>query len=332
MSTTAQRLLALLADGTLHSGAQLARELGVTRAAVWKMVGDLRELGVEVESVSRRGYRLARPVELLDASRMREEASLLGRSLPDALELHFLIDSTNDYLYAETPPRHGTPRAVFAEIQRSGRGRRGRRWIAPFGSGLTFSIAWTYAETPAELSALGLAMGVAVAAVLRGLGASGVSLKWPNDLLIGGAKLGGVLTQLKQEAGGSATVVVGLGLNLALPEGARRAIDLPGALPATDLASGIAGELRSRNAIAARLLLGMVDALGEFGSRGFAGFAADWGRLDALRNAPVQVLQGDTRLAGTARGADRDGALLIESDGRLLRVFSGDVSVRSGRP
>ena len=332
MSTTAQRLLALLVDGTLHSGAQLARELGVTRAAVWKMVGDLRELGVEVGSVSRRGYRLARPVELLDASRMREEASLLGRSLPDALELHFLIDSTNDYLYAETPPPHGTPRAVFAEIQRFGRGRRGRRWIAPFGSGLTFSIAWTFAETPAELSALGLAMGVAVAAVLGGLGATGVLLKWPNDVLIGGAKLGGVLTQLRQEAGGPATIVVGLGLNLALPDAARRAIDLPGALPATDLASGIAGDLPSRNAIAARLLLGMADALGEFGSRGFAGFAADWGRLDALRDAPVQVLQGDTRLAGTARGADRDGALLLESDGRLLRVFSGDVSIRSGRP
>ena len=225
MSPTAPRLLVLLCDGRLHSGAQLAAALGVSRAAVWKLVGELRKAGVAIESLSRRGYRLPAPVELLDAARMRAEARTHEHRLPDALAVHFLTDSTNEHLHAAPPPPPGVARVAFAELQSAGRGRRGRSWIAPFGSGLTFSIAWTFAETPADLPALGLALGVAIAKVLRGLGAQSLTLKWPNDLLHDGRKLGGLLTQLRQEAGGAATVVAGLGLNLVLPADARLAID-----------------------------------------------------------------------------------------------------------
>ncbi len=336
MSPTAPRLLKLLCDGKLHSGAQLAAALGVSRAAVWKLVGELRAAGVAIESISRRGYRLPDAVELLDAERMRAQACRLGRRLPDALEIHFQIDSTNDYLYAAPPPPPGTAHAAFAELQTAGRGRRGRRWIAPFGSGLTFSVAWTFAETPADLPALGLALGVAVAKTLQQLGARGAALKWPNDLLADGRKLGGLLTQLRQETGGPATVVAGLGLNLSLPAQARAALapaqdgaaDQPAALPATDLAAVIAAGLPSRNLVAARLVLALEDALAEFATQGFAVFIADWLGFDALRDAPVRVHQGGTVLEGIARGADRDGALLVERAGRTLRVFSGDVSVR----
>jgi BirA family biotin operon repressor/biotin-[acetyl-CoA-carboxylase] ligase len=102
----------------------------------------------------------------------------------------------------------------------------------------------------------------------------------------------------------------------------------PTALPATDLASALPAGLPSRNLIAARLVLALADALAEFATRGFAAFLADWSALDALRDAPVRVHQGGTALEGIARGADRDGALLVESAGQVLRVFSGDVSVR----
>jgi BirA family biotin operon repressor/biotin-[acetyl-CoA-carboxylase] ligase len=332
MSPTAPRLLGLLCDGSLHSGAQLAAALGVSRAAVWKLVGELREAGVAIDSLSRRGYRLSAPVELLDAGRMRAHARAQGRRLPDELEVHFLIDST-------PPPAPGAAGVAFAELQSAGRGRRGRRWIAPFGSGLTFSISWTFAETPADLPALGLALGVAIAKVLCGLGAQRLSLKWPNDLLHDGRKLGGLLTQLRQEAGGAATVVAGLGLNLALPDAAHKAIDRAidqavdtsdhPALAVADLAEAIPRGFPSRNLIASRLVLGIEDALREFATVGFTGFAQDWAALDALRGAPVRVHQGSERFEGTARGTDRDGALLVESGGRMLRVFSGDVSVRS---
>ncbi len=340
MSPTAPRLLALLCDGRLHSGAQLAAALGVSRAAVWKLVGTLRRSGVAIESLSRRGYRLPAPVELLDAARMRAEARTHEHRLPDALAVHFLTDSTNEHLHAAPPPPPGVARVAFAELQSAGRGRRGRRWVAPFGSGLTFSIAWTFAETPADLPALGLALGVAIAKVLRGLGAENLALKWPNDLLHDGRKLGGLLTQLRQEAGGAATVVAGLGLNLVLPADARLAIDQSAqtsidhqaSLPVTDLASAIPGDLPSRNIIAARLVLGLEEALREFATGGYAGFAGDWAALDALRDTPVRVHQGSDRIEGTARGTDRDGALLVESAGRVLRVFSGDVSVRRAAP
>ena len=334
MSPTAPRLLGLLCDGSLHSGAQLAAALGVSRAAVWKLVGELRAAGVAIDSLSRRGYRLSAPVELLDAARMRAHACEQGRRLPDELEVHFLIDSTNDHLYAAPPPTPGAARVAFAELQSAGRGRRGRRWIAPFGSGLTFSISWTFAETPADLPALGLALGVAIAKVLSGLGAQRLSLKWPNDLLHDGRKLGGLLTQLRQESGGAATVVAGLGLNLALPDAARNAIEAVNtpdhpALAVADLAGATPQGLPSRNLIASRLVLGFEDALREFATVGFTGFAQEWAALDALRGAPVRVHQGSERFEGTARGTDRDGALLVESAGRVLRVFSGDVSVRS---
>jgi len=109
MSPTAPRLLGLLCDGSLHSGAQLAAALGVSRAAVWKLVGELRAAGVAIDSLSRRGYRLSAPVELLDAARMRAHACEQGRRLPDELEVHFLIDSTNDHLYAAPPPALEAP-------------------------------------------------------------------------------------------------------------------------------------------------------------------------------------------------------------------------------
>jgi BirA family biotin operon repressor/biotin-[acetyl-CoA-carboxylase] ligase len=335
MSPTAPRLLALLCNGQLHSGAQLAAALGISRAAVWKLVGELRAVGVPIESLSRRGYRLATPVEPLDAGRMRAAALELGRRLPEALEVHFLIDSTNEYLQASPPPPPAVARVALAELQTAGRGRRGRRWISPFGSGLTFSVAWTFAETPADLPALGLALGVAIARVLHGLGAQRIALKWPNDLLHDGGKLGGLLTQLRQESGGAATVVAGLGLNLALPSDAGATIGLAvessdqPALPVTDLASAMPRGLPSRNLVAARLVLGLEDALREFSTSGYGGFADDWAALDALRDATVRVQQAGERVEGTARGTDRDGALLVESAGRVLRVFSGDVSVRS---
>ena len=182
--------------------------LGTSRAAVWKLVAELRRLGVDVVSEERRGYRLRRACELLEARRIRAAAAGTGDALPGELEVLFSIDSTNDYLYTAQAIRAGHPRIVFAEIQLAGRGRRGRTWLAPFGSGLTFSIGWTYPELPADLSALSLAMGVQVADALREAGAAETMLKWPNDIVWRHRKLGGLLIQLKLEAGGAASIII----------------------------------------------------------------------------------------------------------------------------
>jgi BirA family transcriptional regulator, biotin operon repressor / biotin---[acetyl-CoA-carboxylase] ligase len=329
MSETGERLVRLLSDGALHSGARLAEELGVTRAAVWKAIGELRERGIAVASHDRRGYQLERPVELLDAASLRAAAEAASLAWPGSCEVVFEIGSTNDYLNDAGAPAPGAPRVVFAELQTAGRGRRGRTWLAPFGSGLTFSIGWTFADMPADLSALSLAMGVCVVRSLRELGAGGVALKWPNDIVHEHRKLGGLLLQMRSEAGGPACVVVGLGLNIWMPESARAALDVPAATPVTDLARASGGRSPGRTAVAARVAARMLEGLDRFARDGFAPFAGDWAEFDSLRDAPVTVLRHDGRLEGIARGADREGALLVEvAGGTLERLHAGDVSLR----
>ena len=327
-------LLSLLADGQLHAGPALAARLGVSRAAVWKLVAELRRLGVGIASVERRGYRLDHPCELLEAARIRAAAAESGGGLPDELEVVFSIDSTNEYLYTSAAPRPGRPRCVFAEIQRAGRGRRGRSWVAPFGSGLTFSVAWTYAELPADLSALSLAIGVEVAEALRALGARETMLKWPNDIVWRQRKLGGLLIQLRLEAGGAASVVVGLGLNIALAQDARAGLAASGAAPIADLNEALGGRVAGRNVVAGRVAAAISTGLETFGHHGFAPFAGRWRELDSLAGAEVRVSQVDGQVEGRALGADRDGALRVEVDGRVERFLAGDVSVRpaAGQP
>jgi BirA family biotin operon repressor/biotin-[acetyl-CoA-carboxylase] ligase len=324
-------LLGLLADGRLHPGPALATHLGVSRTAVWKLVADLRELGVGVESLPRRGYRLREPCELLDARRIADAAAAAatGRALPAEPEVVFAIDSTNESLNAAPACPAGRPRILFAEIQRAGRGRRGRSWLAPFGAGLTFSVAWTFEETPADLSALSLALGVQAVECLRSLGAHEAMLKWPNDLVWRHRKLAGFLVQSKFEAGGAASVVAGLGVNLVLPEATRAELAATGASPVTDLAEACGGAPPGRNLLAGRLAQAMCDGLERFGREGFAPFAGRWAALDSLAGAPVRVSHAAGCVEGRALGADRDGAFRAEVDGRVERFLAGDVTLRA---
>jgi BirA family biotin operon repressor/biotin-[acetyl-CoA-carboxylase] ligase len=328
MSGRGQALLSRLADGQLHSGADLAQSLGISRAAVWKLVGELRERGIAVDSLPRRGYRLPAPVELLHAPRIADAAMAAGWMPPGGIEVLFEVGSTNTYLYEAAPPPSGHPRLAFAEIQSAGRGRRGRSWLAPFGSGLTFSLAWTFAETPPGLSALGLAMGVAVAETLRDGGAKEVQLKWPNDIVWRQRKLGGLLLQLRSESGGPASVVAGLGLNLSLPAAARARLSGGGALPVADLAEAMVGQPVGRNALAGRLAAGMLAALEKFSHAGFGAFAPRWAELDALAGTRVRIEQGAEVVEGDACGTDAEGALLVRVAGQVRRFHSGDVSPR----
>jgi BirA family biotin operon repressor/biotin-[acetyl-CoA-carboxylase] ligase len=328
--SSARALLGLLADGRLHAGPALAAHLGVSRTAVLKLVADLRELGVEVESLPRRGYRLRAPCELLDAKRISAAAAAaMGPGLPAEPEVAFEIDSTNESLYAAPAGAPGRPRILFAEIQRAGRGRRGRTWLAPFGAGLTFSVGWTFDETPADLAALGLALGVQAVECLRAVGAHEAMLKWPNDLVWRHRKLGGLLVQSKFEAGGAATVVAGLGVNLLLPEATRAELAAAGASQVTDVTEACGGAPPGRNVLAARLAQAMCDGLERFGREGFAPFAARWAALDSLAGAPVRISHATGCVDGRALGADRDGALRAEVDGRIERFLAGDVTLRA---
>lgn len=322
-----EALLRTLADGSFHSGEALARDLGVTRAAVWKRIRRLEAWGLEIEAARRSGYRLARRLDLIDAAALRAR---LKQTLGDELgrvELFTELESTNRHLLAGRPPAPRRVDACIAEYQSAGRGRRGRQWRAPLGACLCLSVGVRFAETPPDLAALTLAVGVAARAVLADLTEVDIALKWPNDLVVADAKLGGILVELAAEAQGGCSVVIGIGVNVELPPSLRRELC---AWPAgaTDLA-GAAGRTPSRTALAAALIERLAALAREYPRTGFAPYRDAWRCADYLRDKAVRIETAAGTLLGTARGIDYDGALLVELEsGGGQRVISGDVSVR----
>jgi BirA family biotin operon repressor/biotin-[acetyl-CoA-carboxylase] ligase len=319
-------LLALLADGGLHSGEWLAKELKVSRAAVWKGVERLRQMGVAVQAAPRRGYRLSTPVELLDSGRICAQIGPPRMGRLRNLELLFEVDSTNTRLLAAAPPPCGGADVCLSELQHAGRGRRGRSWISPFGAGIALSLAWTFSDGAHALHALSLAVGVAIARATRRAGAEGVMLKWPNDIYYRDRKIGGVLIDLRAEASGPAHVVIGVGINVTLPVPARREIEAAGACAAA-VADACDVE-PSRNLVAGAILDELLSMLVQFEREGFAAFRQAWTDLDALSGRPAQVLLADRAVVGTARGVDQEGALLLETGDRMQRFVSGEASLR----
>ena len=319
-------LLVLLADGQLHSGEWLGKELNVSRAAVWKGMERLRALGVEVQALPRRGYRLSNPVELLDARRIGAELGPQRIGQLRKLELLFEVDSTNTRLLGNAPPPCGSADVCLSELQHAGRGRRGRRWIAPFGGGVALSVAWTFSDGARTLPALSLGVGVAVWRALVRAGAQGVTLKWPNDIWFQDRKIGGVLIELRAEASGPAHVVIGVGLNVALSAAARREIEAGGVRVAA--VADACAVAPSRNLVAGALLDELLSMLGQFEREGFAAFRDAWMALDALSGRPARVLLADTAISGTARGVDQEGALLLDTGDRVQRFVSGEASLR----
>ena len=319
---SAERVLRELAASGDMSGAALAARLGVTRAAVWKQIERLRELGVEIDAAAGRGYRLAKPLALLDADAIRAALSPEALRHLRALEVHFELDSTNSELLRR--PRgdaHGV--ACFAEHQLRGRGRRGRAWQSPLGANLYASFGWRFDGGAAALAGLSLAVGVAVVQALERVQVPGVALKWPNDLVANGRKLGGVLIELGGEIGGPCDAVIGVGLNVAMPRTSAAAIDQPW----TDVAA-LAPSV-ARGALAAALVDALLPALARFERDGYAAFRDAYDRVDALRGAPVTVDAGRERVAGVALGVDEGGLLRVRVDGTERRYASGEVSVRA---
>ena len=318
-------LVRLLADGRLHSEEAIARALGLTRAGVWKAVVRARDQwGIEIVAVRGQGYRLAAPLDLLDPGRILSELKAQGQPPPARLEVHDRIDSTNARLMAEA--RAGVPAGTvcLAERQSAGRGRRGRVWVSPFGSGLYLSLLWRSPLGPAALGGASLAAGVAVARVLRDAGVSELALKWPNDLLWKRRKLGGLLLELGGEAQGPSFLVAGVGINLRMPGALGRTLDQPW----TDLATILGASLPGRNALAARLIAALSSALETYGTLGLEPFLADWERFDGLRGEPVRLHLGEQVIEGIHAGLAPDGALRLVTAEGLRSYHAGEVSLR----
>jgi BirA family transcriptional regulator, biotin operon repressor / biotin---[acetyl-CoA-carboxylase] ligase len=326
-----QKLLALLSDGGFYSGERLAKRLRISRGGVWKLVRALRALGIDVESVPRQGYRLPRAVDLLDPDAIMDAMAPATRELIDRPDVLLSVDSTNRVLAEATLANPGRAQLCLAELQTAGRGRRGRHWVAPFGSGLCMSVGWQFIEAPPDFSALSLAVGVAATKALTRLGVPGIGLKWPNDLLWQNRKLGGILIEMRGESAGPARVVIGMGINMFMPGHVRLTLAEQQATLVADVHEIARDRAPPRNVLAAALAEETIGMLQVFATNGFAPFAEEWRALDALANAPVKVLTTTETTFGTARGVEADGSLLVDVAGELRRFVSGEVSLRAAR-
>ena len=324
-------LLQRLAQGPV-SGAALARETGLTRAAMWKRIEALREAGVAIRALPGQGYALDRVIDWLDADAIRAALALPLRAGVSALEVAWTLDSTNSELLRRSTSLRGVD-VLLAERQTGGRGRRGRAWASPLAAHVYLSLARQFGGGLARLGGLSLVAGVAAAEALQGLGYADVRLKWPNDLVVassaraGGVhglrKLGGLLVEGGGEHAGPVRAVVGLGINVHMPPGMAAGIGQPW----TDLQS-LAATAPSRNRVVAALLAALLPAFDLFDGEGLAPFLPRYAALDALAGREVDVHErGDVR-RGIALGIAADGALRVQLDGSEQRLYAGDVSVR----
>lgn len=326
-------LLNLLADGELHSGTELGAALGLSRAAVWKQLQQLQELGLVLEARPGRGYRLSQPLDLLNETvilqRLTEAGLTLGHS-----RIANDIDSSNSYLLKL--PRHGASARAWdiclAERQSAGRGRRGRAWHSPFAANIYLSMRREFSQGLSALGGLSLVVGIAVAETIAGMGVPRVRLKWPNDIRIDGAKLGGILIELSGEAGGPCLVVIGLGLNVYMDTGAG-VIDQAWTALAEHVADlgrpGAERPVHNRSTLAAALIIAIDRELKRFDQHGFAAFVPRYQALDEFHGQAVTIHGLNAPLHGTVQGVDGQGALCLQTGQGLRTVHAGEVSLRA---
>lgn len=317
-------LLPMLADGDFRSGQDLADALGVSRTAVWKQLNKLGELGLEVESVKGRGYRIPGGLDLLDEEIVRESMQPEAQQLLGDLLVFPEIDSTNAEVMRRIEQGAGSGLACTAEQQMAGRGRLGRQWVSPFARNIYLSLMWEFSQGAAALEGLSLAVGVAASRALEQVGVKGVRLKWPNDILYEGDKLGGILLEMVGDASGTCQVVIGIGINVAMPAAAGQAIDQRW----TDLAHVAGEQAPSRNALLAALLSELLPLAAGFEAGGFGPWQKPWSELDAFAGTSVILHSGDHRQGGVCRGVDDRGALQLETTTGIQKIYGGEISLR----
>jgi BirA family biotin operon repressor/biotin-[acetyl-CoA-carboxylase] ligase len=318
-------LLPLLASGQFVSGQDLADALGLSRTAVWKQLKRLTELGLKIESVKGRGYRIPGGIDLLQEERVLAAMSPTSRALLGPLDLLDSIGSTNAEAMQRIREGAAAGYVCTAEQQSAGRGRRGREWVSPYARNLYVSAVWEYSGGAAVLEGMSLAVGVVVARALRRCSVPPVQLKWPNDVLADGAKLGGILLEMTGDASGVCQVVVGIGLNVDMPPEQGVGIDQSW----TDVARWCPGDRPTRSALLGALLDELMPLLASFERTGFAPWREEWQSLDAYAGQAVVLQSAGQKIAGVARGVDGRGALQLETAASGVQsVFGGEMSLR----
>jgi BirA family biotin operon repressor/biotin-[acetyl-CoA-carboxylase] ligase len=314
-------------DRAFVSGEDLSRKLGVSRTAVWKQIGALRDLGYDIAAVPSRGYRLLGVPDTLIGAELQAglQTAVIGRQIVSLAE----VDSTNLHAarLAEAGAVAGT--VVVAESQTDGRGRRGRVWASPPGVNLYLSVLLRPPIPPWDAPQLTFLSAVAVARTVAETAGLEPEVKWPNDILLSGRKVAGLLNEMRAETEGLHHVILGIGVNLNMtaeqfPADPRN--------PATSLLLET-GRPVVRAAFARRLLCHLDGLYAEFLAEGFSPIRRAWESYFRLLGQGVAVDGQERPLQGTVAGIDGDGALLLRrADGRQERILAGDVRPLTAPP
>ncbi len=323
LSTIQIKLLEALADGLCHNGNALGAQLGVSRTAVWKQIKQLINLGLPIIRLPKIGYRLPRPMTLLNEQTIKQHLLNFGYTEPMNVHLFASLDSTNRLL--KDIPISSTTDVCCAETQTQGRGRFGRHWHSPFGENIYCSSRWHFNCDLSRLSGLSLVVSLAVVATLNTFYDHGdIYIKWPNDLLWQGKKLCGSLIEMFAESNGGVDVIIGIGLNV---NSATNEHHLPDTLWCS--LYEITGKQFDRNAIIASLMLHLGRYLGLFMEQGFIAFIQTWQQFDYLHGQLINVSQLSGQLSGMAAGVNEAGQLiLIDKAGTIHHLSAGDTSLK----
>lgn len=332
MTRTLKTLIQILSDGEFHSGERLGKQLSLTRSAIWKLIKQLACWDLEIESVTNKGYCIPGGLTLLETAKISSFIKKSQKSQLEQIEIFDSLPSTNDYLLnvkstnasPEAPKKN---RACFAEKQTQGKSRRGRTWVSPFAKNIYLSLLWHFEKDPSELSGLSLAIAIATVKTLHAFGiAKDFGIKWPNDVLWENHKLIGILIELSGEANDVCNAVIGVGLNVNMPNSAL--YDRNISQPWTDL-QRLSNQKIDRNKLAGILLNNLIATASLFQKQGLAAFLPQWQKLDLTFNKPVTIITNTTELQGIGRGINEHGHFLLEiKPGQIKHFPSGEVSLR----
>lgn len=316
-------LLRLLSTGGFHSGTDLSRLLACSRASVWQDIQAWQARGFAIFAVKGKGYALPKTrlaqISWLDATQLSQ--NLAACNTPYSVHIEPTLASTNSYLL-ERSYTLAHPSVLATEWQTAGRGRRGNTWLSLPHDSLTFSVYWHFNRPLSALGGLSLVVGLAIQRALHALGATGVQLKWPNDLLLNQAKLGGLLIETQGDVSQACRVVIGIGINIQPP---------PAHSALTQATIGLAQEYPtlSRQDILTACLHHLARTLQSFEQTGFAPLQQSWNAAHAFHQKNIQLLVADTAYqTGKVLGIAADGALRLETKDGERQYHIGEISLR----
>ncbi len=320
-------LLQELADGQYHSGEEIGNDLGLTRAAIWKLIKTLNEWGVDIESDTKKRYRIPEGLELLDKKKILKYLEPNSKSILQRLDIFDSLTSTNDFLLQTIKEKPSVVHACFAERQTAGKGRRGRSWYSPFGTNIYLSLLWQFEKDLSQLAGLSLVIAIGVIKALQQYGIKDdLGLKWPNDILWQNKKLCGILVETRGEVSEAVNTVIGIGLNVNMPNSINEKIDQPW----VDIKQITSGEIQ-RNQLAGLILNNLLLVIAQFEQHGIKPFISQWRQFDLTRDKKISLHTASEKFSGIARGINESGCILLEDSAGKIQQFSiGEVSLRLG--